>query len=479
MNRKSKIILTILLCFGAYLSLFKLTESPPVWYDEGIYNQIAISQAVYGRQGIQVAPDILVSSGFVTGGFPFIFPIAFSIDIFGIGIFQARIVMAVFILLLLYSIYYLVKQLFGTNKALVSLLLIVTFPILYGNGKSVLGEIPGLFYLFTFLVSVNSIVKTNYSRVLPYIMSGLFGGLCLATKPIFFLLGGAVVVAVLIHRKEISFNWKFLSYGFVAFVIPMALWFKFQFLSSDNTLSILGYYANPYGLQNITTVIWNNFLRFFHEASPIYFAFFQLVWIASYIYRIVRKGSISLVESIAFVFSILVTLAYLRTAGWYRYYFVGEVLAIVFFINNLYVLFESELVAKYKNISKYLVTAIVALICLVQGYQLFFSSWVASHYNSNISYDLNRALSDLPKNSTFFVYDVPEVTIFLPNQNFYQYLQPTESLGFGTEQIEVLRKGIPDVLIINARKLAENPQIASNYVEYKSVNSYVILKSKK
>ena len=478
MNRKSKIILVLLLCFGAYLSLFKLTESPPVWYDEGIYNQIAISQAVYGQQGIQVAPNTLVSSGFVTGGFPFIFPIALSLKLFGIGIFQVRIVMAIFILALLCSVFYLSKEIFGYKKALISLLLLVIFPVLYGNGKNVLGEIPGLFYLFLFLISVNSIVKNNYSKLLPYIFAGLFGGLCLASKPIFFLLGGAVLIAVVIHRKSITFNWKNLVIGFFVFLMPILLWFKFQFFSTDSTQHILNYYANPYGLKNITEVIWNNFLRFFHESSPIYFAIFELVWILSYLYRSIRKMEVSLVETIAFIFSILVSIAYLRTAGWYRYYFVAEVLAIVFFIKNIYVIYEFEFIKKYIRQTKWIVPTIVAIICLIQGYQLFFTSWVAVHYNSSISYDLDKALVDLPKSTTFFIYDLPETTIFLPNQNFYQYLQPTESLDFGRDQLDVLKKGIPDILIVNTKRLNDNPEIASNYIKYKVVNSYNILKHK-
>lgn len=478
MNRKSKIILCLLLCFGAYLSLFKLTESPPVWYDEGIYNQIAISQAVYGQQGIQVAPETLVSSGFVTGGFPFIFPIAFSLDLFGIGIFQARIVMFIFIVGLFGVIFYLSKLLFGYKKALVSLLLIVTFPIIYGNGKNVLGEIPGLFYLFSFLVCVHAIVKYEYKNVIPYLLAGLFGGLCLATKPIFFLLGGAVIVAAIVHRKSITFNWKYLSFGFIAFLVPIAIWFNLQFLSSDNTASILGYYANPYGLDNITHVIWNNFTRFFKESSPIYFAFFMLVWITSYVYRWRKGVATTLAESIAFFFSILVSVAYLRTAGWYRYFFVAEVLAIVFFINNIYVIYEIDLLKRYKHLLKYAVIGLVVIISLVQSYQLFFTSWVASHYHSNVSYDLHNALKDFDSDTIFYIYDVPEVTIFLPNQKFYQYLQPTPSLDFGREQLEVIDQGIPDALIVNTRRLNDNPEILSKYVAYKTVNSYNILKRK-
>jgi hypothetical protein len=40
----------------------------------------------------------------------------------------------------------------------------VTFPVLYGNGKNVLGEVPGLVFLFIFLASVFEIEATDDTK---------------------------------------------------------------------------------------------------------------------------------------------------------------------------------------------------------------------------------------------------------------------------------------------------------------------------
>ncbi len=469
MHRKSKIsLLIVLLGIGLFFSIFKLTESPPTWYDEGIYNQIAVNTSLYGAQQMQVAPNTFVSSAFVTGGYPFFLPVAWSVRLFGIGILQVRIVMALFIMLMLVAAFHLIREIFGAKKALLSLLLLITFPVLYGNGKNVLGEVPGLLYLFCFLISVYQIEKRKYEGLTFYIIAGLTGGLCLVTKPIFFILGGAVVLAVIMHRQDIVFKWKYLGFGLIAFILPMVLWFKMQFIATDSASSILHYYANPYGLTDITGTIIHNFLRFFHEPSPAYFLLLELIWIVSYSIRFFKKKSISLVESISFIFSILVSLAYLRTAGWYRYFFVAEVLAIAFAPMNISNILENL----HK---KKLFIWIVTVLCTIQVYQLLFTSWVAVHYHSTISADMSEALGKYPQKTTFFIYNTPEMTVFLPNQFYYQYMEPTDTLNFGIEQISVLQAGIPDVLITTSKQWDKIGPQFKKYQISQSINDYVIL----
>jgi 4-amino-4-deoxy-L-arabinose transferase-like glycosyltransferase len=251
MSLKSKAALIILIGIACFFSLYKLTESPPLWYDEGIYDQLALNSALGHGPTIQVAPGEFVSGAFVTGGYPFIRPIAWTFQLFGIGVFQSRIVMAFFIIAALIGFFFLLRALFGTRSALISLALLGSFPMLYGNGKNVLGEIPGLFYLSLFLLAVFQIEKQKFQGILPYILAGISGGLCLSTKPIFFLLGGAVVVASILCRKHIIFNWRSLIVGFISFLIPLGIWVGLQFHATDSATTILQYYANPYGIPDL------------------------------------------------------------------------------------------------------------------------------------------------------------------------------------------------------------------------------------
>ena len=81
----------------AFFSLNNLTESPPTWFDEGIYLQVAMNDSLHGAQELQLAPGTYASTAFVTGGFSFLKPISWSFSMFGFGLLQARLVMVGFI----------------------------------------------------------------------------------------------------------------------------------------------------------------------------------------------------------------------------------------------------------------------------------------------------------------------------------------------------------------------------------------------
>ena len=62
-NKKLHIIIPVaLLLITLFFSLFKLTESPPIWYDEGIILQPAINSVRTGKMGMQIAPGEIISS---------------------------------------------------------------------------------------------------------------------------------------------------------------------------------------------------------------------------------------------------------------------------------------------------------------------------------------------------------------------------------------------------------------------------------
>ena len=92
-HMKKKLIVAGLFAILLFFSTYRLTESPPTWYDEGIYDQLAENMAVHGTQRMQVAPDTYVSTASVTGGYPFLYPISLAFRLFGVGLLQARIVM--------------------------------------------------------------------------------------------------------------------------------------------------------------------------------------------------------------------------------------------------------------------------------------------------------------------------------------------------------------------------------------------------
>ena len=186
-----------------FYASYKLTESPPTWYDEGLYIQVAHSIAERGTQSVQTAPGEFISTGFVTGGYPFLAPVALSLRIFGDNLFAARLPMIVFILALAVAVFLFMYRLFGRQDALLALLLLATFPLLYGNGKNVLGEVPGLFYITLALLFLWRLELQEFKGIYNYLFLGIFTGLAAVTKPIFFFFFLAIGLVLLLCIRSI------------------------------------------------------------------------------------------------------------------------------------------------------------------------------------------------------------------------------------------------------------------------------------
>ena len=101
----------IFLGFGTY----RLTESPATWDDEGMIGQLSINLATHGIMGIQEAPGVFQSGAFMSVGFPYLFPLALSFKIFGVGILQARAVSIAFGVLFILLMYAYIKREFGAR----------------------------------------------------------------------------------------------------------------------------------------------------------------------------------------------------------------------------------------------------------------------------------------------------------------------------------------------------------------------------
>jgi len=188
-------IFAVILLFVFFCATYRLTEVPPTWFDEGIYIQVASSLEHHGVQQIQTAPSHFEGTGHVTIGYPVAAPVALSMAIFGDSLFAARVPMALFIMLCVAAGFALIYRLYGLRTAALSLLFLSTLPLLYGNGKNVLGEVPGLFYTLAalYFVRIPFVKKPKHSE--PAQRTSLFSGLKLvASDPT--LLSVLLMVAV-------------------------------------------------------------------------------------------------------------------------------------------------------------------------------------------------------------------------------------------------------------------------------------------
>ena len=429
-----------------FLSTYHLTESPPTWFDEGHIIQVAINIANQGPYTLfKVAPGEYVSAALTaTTGYPVTFPIAAAFKLFGQNLLVARSVMVIFILLFAYCAFMLVRREMPPALALYAFFLLVTFAPLYGNGKNVLGEVPGLLYLTVFLLFVKYI-ESRETSWLYFLGAGLFLGLAVATKPIFILLLPPTFVVLLFSWGKLTLS-KFIA-GFSAFSAAMGLWIWIQF-EGQSFIQMVSLYSNPFAI-DIASAIFHNAFLFISRPEPLYALALAAVWMLSLVIRIRKHEPISCAEYIAIGFTLLTYLSFLRIMPYYRYFFLGEVLALLYFPLAYSTLWPKRIPRIFFHLS-------LVLLITLQLYQCFFSSWVAEYYNSHRTAELTETLSGLSIVQSIFVYQAPEIPLFLPiGMPYYQYFFTTPIIVTGEDKLHLITEGVPDMVVTGQARLEQ------------------------
>ena len=491
---KEILLVAVLVGIVLFFATYRLAESPPVWYDEGFYVQSAANLASYGRMGLQFAPDTIAQSALITVGYPLIYPLALWFQTFGADISSARSLMVVFILGFLIASYFLVRRLFGAGYALSALTLLATFPPLYGNGKSVLGEVPGLFYLVVFLICfIAARPQTGVKRYAWLVAAGLVAGFSVATKPTFLLLLPAIALGSFLEWRRGTFTLAELSVAAFSGLIPVLYWFVSQFGTSDSLSYVLANYANPYQIQDMLQIIWKNIERLFADVGGLYLVLLMGMWISAFAIRIRKGVAISSPEIIAFVFALLTIGNYARTTGWYRYLFEAQILSLMFLPHSFWVVGEGvyrRLETLMPRLGQYVpslakaVFAVVVLLAALGGYQVLFSSFVAEAYQSHRTAFWETYFNEVSPATSFFFYNTPEVAFFSESRNYYQYLNPYEIRGLpgegwpiGEKQLEVVKAGIPDKVVLRSSAYKEQ-ELFKAYEVSQETYQYTILSKK-
>lgn len=472
-------IAAALILATVFFAFFRLTESPSVWYDEGLYVQMAQHVSQGEPSGFQTAPGKIETVSKASVGYPLTYPIALFFKIFGYSIATARSFMAICVILLVIFSYLLARRSFAAGAALFSLALVSMFPPLYGNGKSVLGEVPGILYLVISLYSLSRVLKG--SRI-ALILAGVFAGLSAATKPIFILIVPAFVVALFIARKSHGLRAKDISLAIAAAAAPVLVWVVTQFGMSDSFREIIGFYANPQPGQGILATVGSNLAHIFSDFGLLYLVIIMAVWIASFIARRKSGRRAGLVELTAFIFSLLIALAYLRTAGYNRYLFPAQMISLIYFPEAVsWVFNRAREKLRLSPLFQSTLVPLGVLVLFAAGvYQLMFNSWVADSYGSHKTefwqgYFASRDLPDV------LFYDVPEVAIFARNPEFYQYIlmAPASGINVGSSNLAGLKEGAFDTVIMTRSKFEDMEKGAMDrYLQVEAPYKYVILSKK-
>jgi 4-amino-4-deoxy-L-arabinose transferase-like glycosyltransferase len=159
-----------------------LTRYPAPWFDEGSHLHVPKTLVQYG-----VYADIS-SEGFryygptIGVGPTVMLPVAAVFKLFGVGLFQARLVMALYLLAAVYIFYRLVEHLSGKWVAWLALALVISSRsvLFLEYGRQLLGEVPGFFFLSLALyLWFSNWNEKDWKRLC---LIGLFFGLAMVTK---------------------------------------------------------------------------------------------------------------------------------------------------------------------------------------------------------------------------------------------------------------------------------------------------------
>lgn len=418
---RSIVCLLFALLFG--ISTWRLSESPATWFDEGINLGIAKSLALHGVYSLPVAPGVFVEDRqfLITTNYPALLPVALSIAIGGNTLFAARFPMVVFLFLFTIIAFFLARRLYGKLPALFTLALIVSFVPFYGNGKNVLGEVPGL------AIALAGMLVMLYNRhgVRGYALAGFLFGLSAATKPYYLLVLASVAVGEIFRYMRGERDWKPRAMGLGLGALGPLLAWLYTILpnpSWDGIRSMVGYYGNSYAATGFLAQMARNITRFFTESTPLHFAvlFFSS---ALYVADRFRKKTLAYPEVVFGFFIVATALWYLKTPGWYRYFFPAHLL--------LFLFFPAALLSHVR----FRTAALVLLSALFVSQTVFLMTKRHDplYYSGDAAAMASFIDASVPEHEPVLIVNAPSVAFLSSRATTRQYLEINPSLHFGEE----------------------------------------------
>lgn len=175
------IIAAFLIVFFLFVFFFRLAEYPAPWFDEGSHLHVAKNFALNGIYADYSSERIRYFGPAVGVGPTILVPIAAAFRVFGVSIPLARIVIVVYGLLGLIAFGLLALRFLSRSAALLSVIVLLLSPgidYLY-HSRTVLGEVPGLFFL---LLGLWIWTKPGTRTLIEQVAVGMLMGLACVTK---------------------------------------------------------------------------------------------------------------------------------------------------------------------------------------------------------------------------------------------------------------------------------------------------------
>ena len=468
---------TGLVIFSIFFFLFSVfygfPDSPSPWFDNGVNLGLARTYAEDGVYSLRLAPGDYIRERalFISTNYPLVGWIILSFKILGVGLWQAQIVMILFLILYLIAAALLVTRWYGRGFAAGTLALIVTFLPFYGNGLSGgLGEVPGLVYLLFGLLLYEK------EKRWPLFFCGFLLGLAATTKVIYVLLLAGIAAAEIwraVQEKKLLWRrWFVLVIGLTLSVMVWLATVTPRPFTFDAVKQTLAYYANPY---DAAGVVSENLRRFVTESTPLHFVLLLISFLISLFIRF-KKKILHPGEIVLSAFILLNIIFYLRTVGWYRYLFPAHLLLLTLTAPAIFFL-AKEFFALAR--ARHMAATVVILLALVQGVHAVRHRNEGLYYNSIPRLFAQTLNTTLPQEASIMVVDKPELWFLLPRAAVTQRMKMNPRVSFGED---IFATGnLPDYIVSGEPSDNEylrqyTEELEKEYERVREEGAYVLLK---
>ncbi|QQG46192.1 MAG: glycosyltransferase family 39 protein [Candidatus Niyogibacteria bacterium] len=468
-------VLAAILFIFAFVNLYSLstlTTKPAVWYDEGINIELARNFSEFGKLDLIVEPLVFSGRGANVGstGYPVTVPLAGFFKAFGFGFSQARIYMLLWMNIFLISLFYFVKKIWNTRIALLVLLLVVSFPSFYANGRSVMGEIPGLAFLLFALVW--------YFRKKNNFIIGVFLGLAVVSKPSVYAFFIPAFAALFLLDREDFFKKiiNFCAGVFLPFLGWLMIYSEAAF-SSSLWRALQNHFINPYAAENFTVVgnIQNNLGLFLRSSTLIYFSFFAaVILLAVFLSRDFRKNNRA-VLILAGLYALFQLFFFLKSLGYFRYLIAVQIFIFILLPLAIKIIFE-----RFYGDRNSKIFAATFLIFVV-SFQTAYLFTKADIFYSNETQDAFGYLRENFEESSIGVINLPSLASLLPPEKKFQNISTYGLRDLGRNPLSFEHEKLPGVVVFESSlilKVADTASLEKFYRLDKKIGRILIYAKK-
>lgn len=434
--------------FVNIFSLSTLTTKPALWYDEGMNIELARNFSEFGKLDLMVKPMQFSGQGALIGstGYPTTVPLAAFFKLFGFGLPQARVYMLLWMNALLFCLFYFTRKKWGASVALAVLLLTATFAPFYGNGRSVMGEIPG----FTFLLL--SLLWYQYKN--NFFVTGIFLGLAVISKPsVYLFLIPAFVILLLFERKD--FFMRALTLGIGA-LMPLFVWigiYADTALSPSTWQSLRAHFSNPYEQSQLTSFvnIKNNLAAFFDSSTLIYFLLFViLITLAARVKKEYYENNKELLVFAA-SYGILEFFYFLKGLGYLRYLIGVQLLLFMLLVPAIQALVSRFVLSPNSRIAA---RACVGILVLFQTTHLFLN---AKLFYSDSPQKTSQYIENTFKGEPVGVINLPTVASLIPPSQRIQTISTYGLDKVGEHPLSFDEQTLPQAVVFEKNQVFDTP----------------------